>query len=139
MDSPSDDLARHAAIYIARFPGQTEIGNLQLALTTDQQVVRFEITMEDPPRMAKVQAAKTHGHPTLDIPGLEDERLVFDDRFEVGIQIFQYQREGLGFRVRSKQSDNIGMRELSQELDLPDGGDVDTILECSCLDLFDGN
>jgi hypothetical protein len=42
--------------------------------------------MKDEVSMAEFQTAERHGHPALDVCGEKDERTVFDDHLEVGVE-----------------------------------------------------
>ena len=47
--------------------------------------------MKHASRMAKIQAAKTHRHPALDVARFEDQSLVSNDRLEICIEVLQDQ------------------------------------------------
>jgi hypothetical protein len=45
--------------------------------------------MENPVPVTEFETAKSHGDPALDIRWEEDERSVFDDHFQIGVEEFQ--------------------------------------------------
>jgi hypothetical protein len=69
--------------------------------------------------MAEFQTTEGHGHPALDIGGQEDERPIFDNVFEPGIQGFE-DKIGVGFTgedvyqlwTRSGEGHGIGSSAL---------------------------
>ena len=105
--APRDDLAGHLVPRVGEVAREAEIGDLELAVGRDEQVVGLEILpgyvsgvwgggvgahtdpVEDEVPVTELESAKCHGHPAFDVRGEEDERAIFNDELKVGVEKFE--------------------------------------------------
>lgn len=111
---PSNDLTCHLGAFVSVLAGESKIGNLESAVSGDEQVVGLHILssselsgqliqqpvqsrgahpMQNPIAMAKLQTFEGHEHPALDVCSLEHERVVLDDGFQVCIEELEHEVE----------------------------------------------
>jgi hypothetical protein len=61
--SPGNDLTCHACAWVREVPRKTEVGDLEDASATDEEIVRFEIAVQDMVPVAEFEPAERHGGP----------------------------------------------------------------------------
>ena len=119
-------------------PSQPKVRQLELPVPGDEQVLRLDIAVEDPPLVAEGQAPQQLEHEELDVPGREAARVVLQVLGQVRVQILEHEGEaGLGVDD-VVEGDNVDVSQLLQETRLPDGGEGGPLflLKSDLLELY---
>lgn len=119
-----DDVAGHHLVWIGEGAGETEIGELDLAIGGDQQVVGLDVAVQDEVLVAEPDGAREHAHPGLDVGGAVAHALdVADQHLEVAErEVLEHEVEVLVARREDRvQGDDVGVGELLQVLELAHG------------------
>ena len=92
-----DDLMRHGHGGIGKAPGEPEIGQLDLAVRRDQQVVGLDVAVQHEVGVAEPDGPTQHAHPGLDVrEAVRDVRRVLDELLEVAEgKVFEHEVEVL--------------------------------------------
>ena len=119
-------------------PGQTKVRQLQLSVPRDQQILRLDITVEDPPLVTEGQSPQQLEHEELDVPGREAPRVILQVLGQVCVQILEHEGQaGLGVDD-VMQSHDVDVSQLLQKTRLPDGSEGSPLflLKSDLLKLF---
>lgn len=140
--------------------GQTKVGQLQVTLLVDQQVLRLEVAVQDAMGVAEADAMAELIHELLDDLGAQAQvcELVTGARgqsaastairhrqslhvlLEVEIEEFADEIELVTVGVNNvKQADNVGVSHLLEQRDFADGGRGDALIFGFKSDLLEGN
>jgi hypothetical protein len=80
---------------IRKIPREPKVGNLELPVRGDEEVVRLQVAVQHEAAVAELEPAQGHRHPALRVRGEEDERAVFDDHLEVAVEELEHEVEVL--------------------------------------------
>lgn len=119
-----DDVGGHVLVRVGEAAGETEIGQLDLAVGGDEQVVGLDVAVEDEALVAEPDGAGQHAHPGLDVGGtVADIVRVADEHLEVAEgEELEHQVEVLVLGGEDgEQGDDVGVGELLQVLELAHG------------------
>ncbi|KAI9158770.1 Aspartate kinase FUB3 [Paramyrothecium foliicola] len=119
-----DDVGRHVLVGVGEAAGQTEIGELDLAVRGDEQVVGLDIAVQDETLVAEPDGAGEHAHPGLDVGGaVADVVGVADEHLEVAEgQVLEHEVEVLVLGGEdAEQGDDVGVAQLLEVLELAHG------------------
>ena len=101
--------------------GQTEVGQLELPRTGDEEVLRLDVSVEDPAGVTEGEAAQELKHEELDVPLGEAARVVLQVLGQVRPQVLEHQGQaGLGVDDVVEGHD-VGVLQVLQQTRLPDG------------------
>ena len=138
-----DDVGRHAAVGVGEAAGQAEVGQLERAVGRHQQVVGLDVAVQHEVGVAEPHAAAQHARPGLDVgQPVRHARRVLDQHLQVAErQVLEHQVQVLPLRREDGvQRDDVGVRQLLQELDLADRVEREAVLVVGQhLDLLDGH
>jgi hypothetical protein len=76
---------------IRKVTSEAKVGNLEDAARRDEEIVGFQVAVQDVVPVTKLESTKGHSDPRFDIRREEDESTIFDDLFEVGCKEFENQ------------------------------------------------
>ena len=138
-----DDLAGHVGVGTGEGAREAEVGELDLAVGGDEEVVGLDVAVQDEVLVAEVDGPPHHAHPGFDVGrAVGDAVFGRDEDFEVAAgEEFDHHVDVLVFGGEDVvERDDGGVRELAQVLDLADGAHVDAFFLLSGLDfeLLDG-
>ncbi|EGY17724.1 F-box protein pof6 [Verticillium dahliae VdLs.17] len=123
--------------------GETEIGELDVAVGGDEQVVGLDVAVQDKVLVAEPDGAAEHAHPGLDVGGAVAHIVrVLDEHLEVAEgQVLEHEVEVLVLGGKDgEQRDDVGVLELLEMLELADGvGGHALAVFLLDLDLLDGH
>ena len=74
-------------------PSQPKVRQLELPVPGDEQVLRLDIAVEDPPLVAEGQAPQQLEHEELDVSGRETARVILQVLGQVCAQILEHEGE----------------------------------------------
>ena len=128
---------------VGEAPGETEIGELDVAVGGDEQVVGLDIAVEDEVLVTEPDGAGEHAHPGLDVCGAVADLVgVLDEHLEIAEgQVFENEVEVLVLGGEDgEEGDDVGVGQLLEMLELADGvgGHAFAVLFLD-LDLLDGD
>jgi len=99
-----------------------------LTVRPDQQVVRLDVAVQHPRRVAKGQRAQQRARIRLDVARGEDDALGSDDGLEVRVDELEDEAEAALVQEGAQQGDDVRVRpELAQQLDLAERRHVDAL------------
>lgn len=138
-----DDVGGHDAVRVGKGAGETEIGQFDLAVGGDEQVVGLDIAVQDVVLVAEPDGATEHAHPGFDVGrAVADAFIVADKHFQVAEgQVLEDQADVLVLgREDGQEGDDIGVGEFLEVFEFADGiGREPLGIFLLLLDFLDGD
>ena len=131
-----DDDMGHGVLGVGEGAGEAEVGEFDFAFGGDEEVVGFDVAVEDGVGVDVEDGAEEHAHPGFDVGGTVGDGGVFYEFFEVAVwEVLDDHVDVLVFGGEDvEEGDDGGVRDLLQVLDLADGVDVEAFALLGGLD-----
>lgn len=138
-----DDVGGHVLVRVGEAARQAKVGELDVAVGGDEQVVGLDVAVQDEVLVAEPHGAGEHAHPGLDVGGAVAHAVrVADEHFQVAErQVLEHQVEVLVLGGEDGQEgDDVGVVELLEVFELAHGVGRHALgVFFLDLDLFDGD
>lgn len=121
-----------------RSSGEAKICQFQLSFAVDEEILRFEIAMEDFSSVDERQAPQELEEENLGVAGEETVRIVLQILGEIHLQILKDKGERRLLVNDLVEGDDVGVSEAFEEGGLADGREWDALLGLK-LYLLQGN
>ena len=131
----NDDMG-HGVLGFGEGAGEAEVGEFDFAFGGDEEVVGFDVAVEDGVGVDVEYCAEEHAHPGFDVGGAVGDGGVFDEFFQVAVrEVLDDHVDVLVFGGEDvEEGDDGGVGDLLQVFDLADGVDVEAFALLGGLD-----
>lgn len=137
-----DDVVGHVRVGVCKAAGETEISEFDGVVGGDDDVVGFDVAVEDEVFVEPPHRLAEHVGPGLDVRSTIRDAFVFPDVLELAAgEVFENEVDVFVFRGEDgDELDEVGVVQLGEVLHFAEGVEVDAVLPlCVLLHLLDGD